>query len=513
MATGDDDVNEGYGDWAIRGAFFRLNYTFKDRYIIEFNGRYDGTSRFPKESRFGFFPSASAAWRVDKEGFMNSLEHVISTLKIRGSYGSLGNQNVSNYGYIASMEQTYGNGKDDEEWDKLIIDGELAGYVNSPGLVSDNYTWEKVSTINGGVDLGFFSNKLYMSFDIYQRNTMGMLIPGKDLPDVLGADEPKENSGDLQTNGWELALSYKQNFYLLGKPFNFNTRFILSDSRAWITKFDNPNKDITQYYEGYEFGEMWGFESDGFFKTVEETQAQDQSRYAAWGVIPFSVGTVKWVDQDGNGIIEKGWTLDDPKDGKIIGNTSPRYRFGINLNFEWNGIDLSTFIQGIGKKDHYPTRRGFWGTYADAAFDSYEFLYDYYRPEDDTEEERAMHSQSYIDAGLADANLDAEFPLMQAWNARGYTYENGTGLGIPQTDYLMSAAYVRLKNVTLGYTLPRAISRKIRIQSLRIFVSGENITEWSPVKFFMDPEEFTTIPNGNVYPFRRRYSLGVNVKF
>ncbi len=264
---------------------------------------------------------------------------------------------------------------------------------------------------------------------------------------------------------------------------------------------------------GYEFGELWGFESDGFFQTIEETQSHDQSRYASWGAIPFLVGSPKWVDQDGNGIIEKGYTVSDPKDHRIIGNTSPRYRFGVNLNFGWRGFDLSTFVQGIGKKDYYPLNRGFWGTYQGMAFEPYPHLWDFYRPEDDSEEERAGHSQSYIDAGLADANLDAELPILQAWNYRGSSYSNGEGLGIPQTDFLFNARYIRLKNITLGYTLPRTVSQKIRIQNLRIFISGENLAEWSPVLFFMDPEEFTNSVNGNVYPFRRRYSFGINIDF
>ena len=503
LAYGDVSVNENIREWATRGLFYRLNYNYRERYIVEFNGRYDGSSRFPSDNRWGFFPSASAAWNVHKENFMNSFNNTISNLKLRASYGSLGNQNVSAYGYIPTMDAVRS---------KYIIGSELPLMMTIPPLVSANYSWETMKTANFGVDLGLLKNKIFVVFDIYQRETLGMLTLGKDLPDVLGTVEPKENAADLQTNGWELAVSYKENMNLAGKPLNMNIRLILSDSRAWITNFDNPNYNINQYYNGMEFGEIWGFEDDGFFQSNEEAQAFNQRNYAAWGSMPFVEGTIKWVDQDGNGIIEKGFTLDDPKDGKIIGNTSPRYRFGANLNFNWNGFDLSAFFQGIGKKDYYPTRRAYWGKYSDLAFEILPHMFDFYRAEDDTEVERALHSQAYINAGLADANLDAFLPVLQAWNTLGANYRYGQGLGVPTPRYLFNAAYIRLKNLTIGYTIPMSSLEKLKIQKIRLYVSGENIATWSPISF-MDPEQFSGSAFGNVYPFRKRFSFGVNVNF
>lgn len=507
LATGEDYVDESITSWAIRGAFFRLNYMFREKYIVEFNGRYDGSSRFPTESRFGFFPSASAAWRVDRELFMESLEPTLSTLKFRASYGSLGNQNVSAYGYIATMEPSIAS---------YIVDGSLPQKVSPPQLVSDNYTWETVETLNLGIDLGFFDDRLSAEFDIYRRNTTGMLTAGKDLPDVLGASEPLENAADLQTNGWELTLSYRNNFKLAGDRFNFDARLILSDSRAWITGFDNPNKNLSQYYVGREFGEIWGLESDGFYQTVEEIQALDETQIIPWGALSIVPGWPKYIDQDGNGVIEKGYTVDDSKDLKVIGNSSPRYRFGVNLNFDWKGFDVRTFVQGVGKKDYYPLHYLYWGFYQQPYEGGYMHLMDFYRPEDDSEELMAMHSQAYIDAGLASQNLDAKYPILQAWLADrnlGEGINDAMGLAIPQTGYMLSASYVRIKNITVGYTLPRELTKKWKIDRLRFYVSGENIAEWSEVSDYFDPEAVTDDGWGYAYPFQRRYSFGVNVDF
>lgn len=507
LATGEDYVDEFITDWAIRGTFFRLNYMLKDKYIVEFNGRYDGSSRFPEESRFGFFPSASAAWRVDRENFMSSTSDIISNFKLRASFGSLGNQNVADYGYIPTMSPSQAN---------YIVGGQLPQKVSPPQLVSDNYTWETVQTTNFGADLGFLKEKISASFDIYRRNTTGMLTLGKDLPDVLGAPEPKENAADLQTNGWELSLGYRDNFTLAGKSMNFNTRFILSDSRAWVTDFDNPNKNLNQYYIGREFGEIWGLESDGFFETIEETQALDETQLIPWGALSIVPGWPKYIDQDGNGIIEKGYTVDDPKDAVIIGNSSPRFRYGFNLGLDWNGFDVNVFLQGVGKKDYYPLHYLYWGFYQQPYAGGNMHLMDFYRPENDSDVDMAKHSQSYINAGLAKQNLTAKYPILQAWLADrnlGEGLNDSKGLATPQTDYLLSAAYVRIKNVTVGYTLPKSFTQRMKIEKFRVYFSGENLAEWSEVSDYFDPESVTDNGWGYAYPFQRRFSFGVNIDF
>ncbi|WP_254163936.1 SusC/RagA family TonB-linked outer membrane protein [Chryseosolibacter histidini] len=519
LATGEARVDEEIADWAIRGAFYRLNYIFKDKYIVELNGRYDGSSKFPKSDRFGFFPSASAAWKFDGEQFWESLRPVISTFKIRASYGSLGNQFVGEYGYIATMNAAPG---------RYLIGGNVPQVVSAAPLVSSNYTWEKVYTRNLGVDLGFLQQRISASFDIYQRDTKGMLTQGRDLPDVLGTAEPDENAADLETKGWELSLGYDNEFSVKSKPLHFNARFTLADSRSYITRFDNPNGSLTQYYEGKQLGEIWGLQSDGFFKDQSEIDALNQTSIIPWGALTIVPGWPRYKDLDGNHEIEKGTTVKNPKDLSVIGNITPRLRVGFNLGAEWGGFDIRVFLQGVAKMDYYPLHYLYWGAYQQPYAGGYVHLMDYYRATSESDVERAQHSQSYLAAGLADANTDAAFPVLQAWLADrnlGERIDEAQGLAIPQTKYMLNGAYLRLKNLTIGYTLPSALLDRLKISKLRIYASGENITEWSALKKYFDPESVTDNigkldPSyqssngwGYAYPFQRRYSFGLELQF
>ncbi len=508
LSSGDQYVKETYKDWAIRGLYYRLNYIFNDRYIFELDGRYDGTSRFPKNKRFGFFPSGSAAWRVDSEPFFRPLTKVVSQFKLRASYGSLGNQLVSEYGYIPSMASQTGS---------YIIDGKLQQTVTSPALVSQNYTWEKVSTVNAGVDLGFFNNRLTLSFDIYRRDTRGMLTKGKELPGILGASEPNENSADMKTTGWELSLAYHNRWAVAGKPLDFGARFVLSDNRSWITKFDNPDRKLGQYYKGMEIGEIWGLTNDGFFKSKEEIASLDETQIIPWGALTIVEGWPKYKDLDGDHMITKGTTVDKPGDLSRIGNSSPRLRFGVNLSAEWNGFDVQAFVQGIAKRDYYPLSYLYWSFYQQPYSGGQKHAFDFYRAADDSPEEMAKHSNSYIAAGLANANTDAMYPVFQSWLADknlGTSSTTAMGLAIPQTKYLLNGAYLRMKNLTIGYTLPAKITNRWHINRIRVYASADNLFEISALKKYFDPEAVTQSDTyGYVYPFNRQYSFGVNVTF
>lgn len=507
LASGDMNMSEKYKDWAIRGLFFRANYSFDNRYIFEVNGRYDGTSRFPHNKRFGFFPSGSVAWRVDSEPFFSGLTGIFSQFKLRASYGSLGNQLVSEYGYIPFMSSQMGG---------YIIDGKLQQTVSSAGLVSPNYSWEQVYTLNGGIDLGFFNNRLTMSFDIYRRDTKGMLTLGKELPGVLGTSEPMENAANLKTRGWELSIGYKDNFNVAGKPLELGARFVLSDSRAWITKFDNPTRNLSQYYVGQEIGEIWGLQNDGFFRSKEEIAKLDETQIIPWGALSIVEGWPKYKDLNGDKQITKGTTVDNPGDLSIIGNSSPRFRMGLNLNASWNGFDVSVFMQGVLKRDYYPLSYLYWGFFQQPYSGGQIHTFDFYRAEDDTPEEMKQHSQAYIDAGLAYKNTDSKFPVLQCWLADKNlgTGLNAMGLAIPQTGYMLNGAYVRVKNITIGYTLPESWTRKVNLSRVRFFVSGDNLFTFSQLKKYFDPEAVTdTSSFGYVYPFNRQFSCGVNITF
>lgn len=508
LATGQMNVNESFTDWAIRGLFYRLNYIYDNKYILEFNGRYDGSSRFPKEKRFGFFPSVSLAWRVDSEPFFEPLRDKVSNFKLRASYGSLGNQLVSAYGYIPSMNSRLGG---------YLIGGQRQLTVSSPPLVSANYTWETVVTQNIGVDLGFFNNRLSFVGDLYRRDTKGMLVPGKELPGVLGAAAPRENAADMKTTGWEVTLSYNNTLSLADKPLNLTTRLLLSDTRSWITKFDNPTNLLTQYYVGQELGEIWGLQSDGLFANEAEIAKLDESEIIPWGALDIIPGWPKYKDLNGDGRITKGLTLDDPKDLSVIGNTSPRYRYGVNLVADWNNIDLSLFLQGIGKKDYYPLHFLYWSFYQQPYAGGQTHIFDYYRPTTDSDVDMAKHSKAYIAAGLANQNLDSKFPVLQSWLADrnlGTRIDQSMGMAIPQTGHLLSGAYLRIKNITLGYTLPKTVTDRINLNRVRLFVSADNVFEWSGVRKYFDPEAITEdTRNGYTYPFNRQYIFGLNVTF
>lgn len=385
-----------------------------------------------------------------------------------------------------------------------------------------------VNSTNFGVDLGFLQQRVSASFDIYRRNTKDMLTIGKELPGVFGATPPDENAADLQTKGWEFSLGYDNEFTLGGKPLHFSGKFILSDNRTFITEFDNPNRNLTQYYEGKELGEIWGLRSNGLFQTQDEADEVDMSTIVPWGALAVVPGWPKYQDLDGNGAIEKGTTVDDPKDLSVIGNLTPRYRYGINLNAEWSGFDIRIFLQGVGKMDYYPLNYLYWGYYQQPYAGGYHHLLDYYRGEADSDIERAQHSQSYINAGLADANLDAKYPVLQAWLADrniGERIDQAQGLAIPQTGYMLNGAYLRVKNITLGYSLPASLLHRLHVNRFRIYASGENIYEWSEVKKYFDPEAITDNVDkidptketssgwGYAYPFQRKYSFGIEVQF
>ncbi|MEJ5961159.1 SusC/RagA family TonB-linked outer membrane protein [Pedobacter immunditicola] len=491
LATGVPVIGGGASDWALRGAFYRFNYAYDGKYLFEASGRYDGTSRFGKNDRFGFFPSLSAGWVISQEEFFKPLTSIANSLKFRYSYGTLGNQDVATYAYISSM----GTGQIN-----YLIDGQKLKVINNPAPVSSSLTWERSITNNFGIDATFIANRLSLSADIYSRKTEDMLTLGKTLPEVFGASEPKENAADLKTNGFELSLNWKDKFMLGGKPFGYSFGGVLADYTSKITKFDNPSQLLSSYYVGQQLGEIWGYSYDGFFKTNEEAQAYaaivNQDRInnrrvqaPTADLKKLQAGDIKILDLDGNGIISTGAnTLTDPGDRRIIGNTQPRYTYGFNFTGAWNNFDIAAFFQGVGKRNWYPNLESqqFWHVYARP--------YGSFLPED------------FADKMWSPENQDAYFPLV-----RGYIAQNSE-LSVSNDMYLQDIAYLRLKNLTLGYSLPKSVLSKIKVRNLRIYISAENVHTWSKMDTdYLDPEEVLTDPTGRTYPMAKTYSAGIQL--
>jgi TonB-linked SusC/RagA family outer membrane protein len=506
ITDGTPTVGAGYTTYATTSVFSRLNYTYKGKYILEGTGRYDGSSRFPTERRWGFFPSASAAWIASSEDFFKPLAPVVSTFKLRASYGSLGNQNVNDFGYLQQLpvgSSPY-----------LIGGNSQSPIIQGAPLLSvdpNTYTWERASTFNVGTDIGLFNDKFLVGFDYYIRNTKGMLAPSQELPGVLGTTAPMQNSADMRTKGWELSVTYQDRFSVASKPFNFSAKVFLANSDSEITKYQNEQGLFSSSYRvGQKLGEIWGLQNDGLFQNQAEINKLDESAIIPWGALSIVPGWPKYKDLDGNGKIETGLSAKDSKDLKIIGNSADHYSIGTNINMDWNGIDVSIFLQGVLKRDFYPHNYLFWGPYQQPYANIYPWNLNFYRATSDSPEQRAQYSKSYIAAGLADANPNAYYPVLQSWLADA---NYGSGLDIPQTKYMLNGAYLRIKNVSVGYTFPTTMTKRFGISRLRIFATGDNLYEFSAIKKFIDPEAVNAGASAMAYPYQRKYALGVNLDF
>ncbi|NKI27453.1 TonB-dependent receptor [Arenibacter sp. 6A1] len=469
----DIDSNHGASNWAIRGGFYRVNYDYDGKYLLEFSGRYDGTSRFKKGNRFGFFPSGSLGWRVSKEKFMDGTDEWLSDLKLKVSYGSIGNQDGGGtYPYISTL--SIGESSN-------ILGTIRPTTVGLPSVVDPFITWEEVSSSNYGVDAAFLKNKLEAGFDYYIRTTEGMRVAGDPLPGIFGSGAPDRNAANLETKGWEARLSWRDKI----KEFNYGVNLNVWDSRAHITKFDNnPTNSLGgAWYVGEEFGEIWGYETEGFFNTAAEAAeaeaggAHDQSDFGS----NWKAGDIKYRDLDGDGKVDDGEGLvGDSGDRKIIGNRSARYNYGITLNGSYKGFGFEAFFQGVGKRDYNPTGDG-------------SIFYPFVSRWDNIQKHQVGRSWTQD-------NPNAYFPQL----------ETGTRNYATQTKYLQDASYIRLKSLSISYALPSDVLDKLPISNLVLSLNGRNLWEEHSLPEPYDPENL-----GNPFgaPLRRSYSLGVKVNF
>lgn len=494
IAVGDIDVFKGgINEYALAGLFYRATYNWKQRYFIEFNGRYDGSSRFPKGRQWGFFPSVSGAWRFSEEPFMSKCTW-LSNGKLRLSYGSLGNQNIDYYEYYQTVNTS--------GLLNYLLDGKnKAGQASVSDPVTSG-TWETVITKDLGIDLGFWNDKLTVSADAYIRDTKGILAVGKKLPSIYGADEPTVNANDLRTIGWEVQAQWKHEVQVGSSRLFWYLGASLSDYKAWYTKADNPSGLIGSPYKGMRLGEIWGFETDGLFASDAEAQAYANEvnitqictdYFSALGAYGTGVraGDIKLVDSDGDKILSYGSsTVSDPGDRRIIGNSQPRYSYSFNGGFNWYGFDFYIMFQGIGRRDLYPgtDNQRFWGPYSRpyVSFVGKDFMVDVW----------------------SEANPSGYFP-----RARGYSAYNGT-LAVINDRYLQNAAYLRLKNLTFGYTLPEKITEKIGLSKVRVYFSGENLWYWTALRSkYLDPELAQHQDSSNLYSMSKTFSFGINIDF
>ena len=485
------------------GYFARLNYDYDGRYLIEGNIRRDATSRFRGDERWGTFPSVSVGWNIAREAFWEPAQEYVNLLKLRFSYGSLGNQNTESFYPTYSIQNiTVGSADDGGRW--LLEQANRSSIASTPGLVSSLLTWERVISYNAGLDFAAFNNRLTGYAEYYIRDTKDMVGPAEEISPIVGASAPKLNNTSLRTKGWELQVNWQDRIGQVGYRISLN----LSDAQTEVTEYPNPDKTfytknsdgetIENYWKGKKLGEIWGFKTVGMAKTDQEIQdyiaIHDQSRLPSVGNNIWKAGDIMYANLDDNPAIEKGTSANDPKDLCIIGNSTPRYRFGITLGADYKGFDISMMFQGVAKRDiwvggddrtDYSKGMIFWGVNG-GQWDStgYDEHYDFFRPEGDE----------------LGANLNAYFPRPIIGSKQNQQV---------QTRYLQNAAYIRLKNLQVGYTLPTELIRKISLQKVRVFFSGDNLWTGSKMSKNFDPE--LLFQNGMSYPLSYTLSFGINI--
>ncbi|MBE7400325.1 TonB-dependent receptor [Bacteroides fragilis] len=485
LAVGLQEASGGY-DWEGQLGFFgRINYALKDRYLLEANLRYDATSKFPDNLQWRWFPSFSAGWRASEESFMQWMKPAVTSLKFRGSWGIIGDQTVSNSLYIPTMSTGQLNWLD-ESGNKLV-------YVSTPSAVASNITWQDIQTVDVGLDARFLDGELGLTVDWYQRDTKNMIVPGAGVTLAFGTGAPKGNFGSLRTRGWEISLDYNHRF---SNGLGINAMATLSDAETEITKYSDT-RVVSDWYVGKKYGEIWGYQTERLYQKDDFVYNGDQivttwalngkevaqgtkgakkvnklkgdnpvyQDFLQSGNFVFGPGDVKFADLNGDGLIDSGsGTVDDPGDRKVIGNSTPRYEYGFRLGADYKGFDFSVFFQGVGKREVWGN-----GFLAIAGYNS---------------SDGAM-PQAIAGNYWREDRTDAFYP--RPYNLAG---SNNSLNMVTQSRYLLDMSYLRMKNITIGYSIPADILRKVRMQKARIYMSLENFVTWDNLNGLpIDPEE------------------------
>jgi len=489
-------VSGQYYNWSTVGFFGRVNYDYKGRYLLEANLRYDGSSRFQADKRWNYFPSVSAGWNIARESFWAPYEKYISTFKLRGSYGKLGNQNIVDKDGNILPYPTYlkmPNGTANGSW---LINGAQPNTSGMPDIISSSLGWEKIKTWNFGTDLAFLNNRLNASFDYFTRFTTDMVGPATELPAAFGITVPKTNNTDLKTYGFELEVSWKDR---LANGLGYGIKVMLSNSTTKITRFPNATGKLATdtYRAGETLGEIWGYSTIGIAKSDAEMNAHlatlTHGGQDALGS-NWKAGDIMYQDLNGDGKIDNGAnTVSDHGDLKKIGNSAPKLPFGFELTANWKGFDIRAFFQGVAKRDYFQGSYYFWGASSGGIWWSTGLK----------EQEDYFRADASNPLGQ---NIDSYYPRPIFGDDKNQQ---------TQTRYLQNAAYIRLKNLQLGYTLPPSITSKVGIQKLRLYLSGENLLTYTKLSKIFDPETIDggNSSNGNAYPLSKVISGGISVNF
>ena len=471
------DVRPSFSNtqWATMGAFGRINYAYDSRYLAEFSIRRDGSSRFIGDKTWSTFPSLALGWNIANEEFFKPLTKTVNTLKLRATYGALGNTNITAlYPWFLTQPASASA----SSW---LVNGERVNISNMPGLVSPNLTWESVRSWNIGLDFGMFNNRLQGTFDYFVRTTKDMVGPAPVKPSILGATQPAENNSDMRSNGWDLEVRWRDRIGQLG----YGIKLVLSDDFQTITRYYNPNRLLSQWSEGKRMGDIYGYLVEGIAQTNEQMNEWLANNKPSWGS-NWAAGDVMYKDLNGDKKVNSGKsTYDDMGDLTKIG-------FGITLDANWKGFDFLIFMQGVGKRDFWDAspysvgaNTGMWQA---AAFKDH---LDYWRPATDTN---------------LGPNTNAYYPRP--------LFGQGSKNFQTSDRYLQNAAYMRIKNIQLGYTLPAAIASKIGANRVRFYFSAENLATFTKMNKIFDPEATGgDWGPGKLYPLQRTFSFGLNLNF
>jgi TonB-linked SusC/RagA family outer membrane protein len=474
---------------ALIGSFARLNYIYDNRYLLEVDARYDGSSRFPANDKYVFSPSVSAGWNIANEAFMKDIKNTVNELKLRVSYGQLPDQltpgrakSIVNKDGASPGAVQYTNINAGAQYPYIptqaagtvpyLINGQPGVTVAAPLLISSNQTWEKVQTKNIGLDYAFLNDRLNGSFDYFITNTKDILVNSLQLPAVLGAATPPSNSADIRSKGWELSMNWKDK--AIDGQLSYGITLSLSNnSNSVVTRYaGNPTNNLSDFRVGQQLGEVWGFENKGYYKTDAEAQAVDNSALAGY---KWLAGDIKYADLNGDGKINYGdRTAANPGDMRIIGNQTPHNRFGLNLNASFKNFDFTTFFQGVLSHRFYPNEYVFYAFRDDEYSIPSQLSTDYWTPQ----------------------NPNAFFPRVRF---------SGGGNEQAQDKYLLNAAYARVKQITIGYTLPKLLTGKLKVQRVRVYVTGANLFTITSLNKNYDPE----VVGFNTYPLNKSFSFGL----